>query len=122
MDYTRGGAFYDPQNPYGNNRPTPIHQTPLGQYYFNNVAPEAAWTRRLAQLGRGGQDAVGQRSRGLYGQAASGYAAALGTNMDLKWTDYLDNLDLDAIEAQMSPSARGVDYAKTGGGLRWMGR
>lgn len=122
MNYASGGMFYDPNSTYGRTHPGRYDQTQLGQFYLNDIAPEAAFTRRLAELGRGGMDRVGQRSSSLYGQAARGYSAAQGTNQDLQWTNYLKGIDFDTMEAQMSSSARGEDPAKMAGGLRWLQR
>src|SRR5215217_2158344 len=58
---------------------TAFETTPIGVQYLEDE-PQAAFLRRLTQLGYGGLDRRSQLAQGLYGKVRGGYEAALADN------------------------------------------
>lgn len=121
-NYMRGNfPFYQPANPYGWQGGYEYDKSPLGRFYLDEVAPEAGYTRWLAEHGYGDFGTPSNALRGLYGRAAAGYGAALGTQPDLAWTDYLGTLeDPQTMLLRMTPFQRGE--GRGAGRMRWAQR
>jgi hypothetical protein len=121
MNYTSGNfPFYNPSQSYGWNRDYRYEDSPLGQTYLNDIAPEGAYTRWMAEQGYGDFGNNTNVVRGLYGRNAAGYAAAQGTNSDLTWTNYLKTVDPRAMLLSMTPDQRGEHGGA--GRMRWAPR
>lgn len=114
-------GFYNP-NQYSWAMPWRFDESPVGQEYLNNTNRQAGWTRYLAQKGYGGTDNRNDWARSLYSRAGAGYEAALGDDPELKWTDFMKNLDLDQIYANQSNEARGISPQRFVQPPRWLMR
>jgi hypothetical protein len=87
------------------------------------LQPEAYFTHLLAQRGYGGLDNKSNTARNLYGRTVDAYGAARLQNNELKWKDFLDPLDFDAMITGMMPGQRGEDRSNTVPyNVRWLQR
>lgn len=88
-----------------------------------NLAPESYYTHRLAQLGYGGLDNRSNIARGLYGRVSDAYGAARLKNNELKWTDYLNQVNFDELINGMSAQQRGENASNVVPyNVRWLPR
>lgn len=105
--------YYDANSQYGGNRPVgEWASTPVGNQYLEDNQ-QAAFTRFLADRGYRDFTGQGEFARNQYGKVQAGYEAALGTNENLKFTDYLSGLG-DKLQNQylrMTPEQRGENVS-----------
>jgi len=122
--YTQGTGYYDPNKSYGvwGNGSVQFDQTTLGDFYQNDVNPEGAFTRWLAEKGYGGFDNRADFGRAQYGRLVNSYGAAKTKNPDLKWTEFLPTIDLENVYQQFSPDQRNENPSNYAGRMRWQQR
>lgn len=118
----RGGMLYDPSNDYGWGDFAKYIDTDPGLKDANDN-PQSYYTKYAAEQGYNGLDARSTAVRGLYGRVADSYGAARLTNRNLRFTDFLGNIDFNQLLSQMSPAERGENpsnFAPTN--VRWLPR
>lgn len=121
--------LYDPQKNYGY-RPIPGPWGNANSYmdtYPGNIDvelnPESYFTHLLAQQGYGGLDNRSNVARNLYGRTVDAYGAARLKNNELKWRDFLGDLDIDSILTGMMPEQRGSNRSNiVPYNVRWLQR
>lgn len=132
----RGSMLYDPQNNYGWQGTWALGAN--GEYYWDPGStylgglagqkdaqdnPESYYTRALAEKGYGGFDSRSTAARGLFGRVSDAYGAARLTNNELKFTDFLGNVNIDEMLANMGPTERGENQSNFApGNVRWLPR
>jgi hypothetical protein len=109
--------YYNNQSDYGGQLGFGWLDAPFGgTHYFNQpgAGNQAGYTAWSAPWG-GGYDPFSQWTQAQRPRINQGYEAALGTNPDLKWTDFLQALGGEhAMRAQfgnLSPQQRGENRA-----------
>ncbi len=105
--------YYDPGSTYGGQYgPGGWSSTQTGQYYLEQN-PEAAFTRWLAENGYRDFTAQGEFARQQYGKVRTGYEAALGSNPNLSFRDYLSQTgpSLGQQFARLTPEQRGENQS-----------
>lgn len=99
-----------------------FNQTQAGRYYYDQN-PQTAYTA-LTSPYAGGNDAFSQFVRSQWTPAYQGYQAQSAVNPDLHAYDYFARvLDPNALLAQfnaLSPSARGEQWGRFAGPVRWI--
>lgn len=121
--------LYDPQKNYGyRGLPGPwgaansyMDTYPGSQDIEMN--PESYFTHVLAQRGYGGLDNQSNVVRNLYGRTVDAYGAARLQNNELKWKDFLDPMDFNAMLTDMMPEQRGANKSNlVPYNVRWLPR
>lgn len=109
---SRGSAnynYYNPGSTYGGGRGLgEWASTPVGDNYLENNK-EASFTRYLADRGIRDYTGLGEFARGQFGKIKTGYEAALGTNENLTWQNYLQGMgnNLENEYRRLTPEQRG---------------
>ena len=101
--------YFNPRSTYGGSYlPGKFASTGVGDYYLEQNQ-EASFTRWLAENGYRDFTAPGEFARQQYGKVRTGYEAALGTNPDLKFRDYLNQTgpSLRNQYQRLTPEQRG---------------
>lgn len=115
--------WYDPKSSYG------AHQSYEGspwQSTYLDTTPEAAWVRWGAANGIPQNDSTfGRWFRSQFARSQEGYSAAVGTNGNLLYQQYLGGIDPNALRSQFeqqSASARGENRRALAPVSRWQNR
>lgn len=104
--------YYNPSEDYGAGQ----HGYGLGDWANTQIGnqylegnPEAAFTRYLADNGYRDFTAMGEFARNQYGRVRAGYEAALATNPNLFFTDYLQQHGSGLVNQfrRLTPEQRG---------------
>lgn len=105
--------YYNPSNDYGGGvngwHPGAFQQTPLGHEYLENNQ-EASFTRWLADNGFRDFTGEGEFARQQFGRVQTGHEAALATNPDLTFQNYLQDMGGQGLRNQyhrLTPEQRG---------------
>ena len=119
--------YYNPNHDYGAGEAGyglgEFANTTLGRNYLESN-PEAAFTRYLADNGYRDFTGLGEFARNQYGRVRAGYEAALATNPDLFFTDYLreHGAGLRNQYLRLTPEQRGEQPNQFAQRARYMAR
>jgi hypothetical protein len=95
-------------------------------FQYGEQNPEAAWTRRLSEMGLGGTDPKAAFARSLYGRFREGHQATQTNAPGYYWQTYLTNMlnpgKLDTLWKEQSPTQRGENIATWAPNARWLRR
>jgi hypothetical protein len=124
-NYNRGSGFYDPGKSYLSRAGTPPLQAEPGfmDPYGTNDNPEGYFQQYAVNQGFGGLGSRARTAQGLYGQAQRGFAAAqAGSNVNLFFPEYLDQLEFSKLVNNLSYEGQGLDPSRYQGRYRWQTR
>lgn len=116
-------GWYDPNASYGASQS--YANSPWQQTYLDTT-PEAAYLRWGAANGVAQDDSqYGRWFRSQFGRSQEGYSAAVGTNGNLLYPQFLAMQDPNAMQRQFamqSASTRGEDLRTYAPAARWQNR
>lgn len=105
-----GNSWYNPNSSYGSSqyKPGEFQNTLIGNEMLESPDGwDASWTRYLSELGLAPNTNAGRWAATQFGQAKTGYEAALATNPLLKFNEYIRGLDVPGMYNQLTAQQRG---------------
>ena len=114
--------YYSNSNRFGSPWGLNFPNAPIADIYQNVTDPRSAFTRYTSGWGGNAQNPYGRFVQSQYTPMREAYSAAVVTNPNLKWTDFLGGVNPGQIRQQfqsLGPSGRGEQWGSTAPRARW---